>query len=138
MVKRVLLKIRWLVLGENYTREENTPYRNLHLLVKRAENRMKLKPKCPFCGSVMRFRRSHVVKAVPYRDDQVWKCTVCFHTSHFGLPISRETYVEEVKLRHGEYLLTPTYRRDERVRKEVLKRLRELGYFEFDIMAGEI
>lgn len=106
------------------------PYEKIELLVNRCVERMKLKPLCPFCGSEMKFRFSVIVGEYPIRDDQTWKCKNCFHTAHFGVPLTRKEFDEEFKLRKGTYLLKPDWRPDER-RKEIVDRLRALGYLGF-------
>jgi len=130
-IKRLLEKIR-LTLISNYSRESGAPYAKLDFLIERCINRMKVKPKCPYCGTVIMFRRSVITKDVPIRDDQTWKCSNCFHTAHFGVPITKQEYEEEFRLRNGRYLLTPTYRQDEKHRQDVLERLKQLGYLEFE------
>jgi len=129
-LKNLLDKIRLVILGIE-AKEMRTPYKHLDMLIQRAEERMKIKPICPYCGAKMKFRFSHIVGKFPIRDDQTWKCPRCFHTAHFGIPMTRKEYEEEFKLRRGEYLLKPDYREDEKYRKDVLKRLKELGYLEF-------
>lgn len=103
---------------------------SVHVLIKRAENRMVLKytPNCPFCTHEMMFRFSHIVPIIPIRDDQVWKCPCCYHTTHFGIPMTKEAYQEEFNLRRGQYLMNPTARLSERKDQEVIERLRALGY----------
>lgn len=132
---RFLRRIKLLLyrlLVDPSVRELGRPYRvSLDLLIVRAEERMVITPKCPFCGKTMLLRRSTIVKAVPIRDDQGYKCRRCKHTAHFGIPITRELYDEEYRLRGGRQLLVPTYRKDERSNKAVLQRLYELGYVDW-------
>lgn len=102
---------------------------------------MQIKPKCPHCGHLMEFRHSEVhgggiarevSKGCPIRDDQIWKCLNCFHTAHFGIPLTKKQASEELALRGGSpFLLRPSERQDEVGRKEVMKRLKELGYIDF-------
>lgn len=107
-----------------------TPYTNLSLLIKRCIKRMKITPLCQFCDLPMMFRYS-TISWPPLRDDQVWKCIKCFHTVHFGIPLTKKEYVREFALRGGRHLIRPSYRSDERNKKEVLERLRALGYMAF-------
>jgi len=103
---------------------------NLHALIEKAKRRMKLTPKCPYCLNVMSFRDSRIWKGFPYRDDQSYKCTFCFHTCTFGLPITKKEYEMELKLRGSPYLLRPDFNPSERNNKETIERLRALGYLE--------
>lgn len=121
--------------------ESSQGYEDLASLIQRAEKRMRIKPKCSYCGTVMWFRHSAISgggfggtpRGSPIRDDQGWKCPECFHTAHFGIPLTREEGLQEVRLRRGVYLTRPTFRRDEGYRRDVRKRLRELGYLDFDL-----
>jgi len=79
----------------------------------------------------MIFKRSAIVKDVPIRDDQTWKCPNCFHTTHFRVPITEKEYNEEYKLRKGRYLSTPSFREDEKYRADIIKKLKQLGYLGF-------
>lgn len=67
----------------------------------------------------------------PIRDDQMWKCPVCFAGQGFGVPITREEAMEEIRLRGSRYLARPTIRTDEAMREDVKQRLRKLGYLDF-------
>ena len=100
-------------------------------------------PFCPQCyvqacrygkkdhNTIMNFRRSKISLAVPVRDDMFFKCPSCFHTVHFGIPLSREEAEKEIELRgNNPWILSPTYRFDERDKKEILERLERLGYIE--------
>lgn len=104
----------------------------LEELIAKCEARMKVKPKCPQCESLMYFRHSSIVyKVFPIRDDTTYKCIKCFHTIHFGNPMTREDALEEVRLRGGsKYLSRPTMRNDERDNEIIKDRLRKLGYIE--------
>jgi len=125
---------------KSYSESKITPYSDLDYLIQRAKERMRIKPVCPFCSNEILFRHSTIAggnliprtpKGSPIRDDQYWKCPNCFHTSHFGLPMSRRDALIEMKLRGGSDLLYPTCRSDEREREDVKKRLRALGYLDF-------
>lgn len=132
-IKTLLEKIRLLVLGKVIIKEQGASYQDLRMLIERSISRMKIQPNCPYCGSEMMFRNSSIVgTAGPIRDDIGMKCPNCFHTAHFGVPISRQEYEEEIKLRGGQWLLRPTYRLDERSRTDVKERLKALGYLDFD------
>ena len=111
---------------------KGTPYLlSLEELIARAESRMKLIPSCPYCQNEMKFRHSVIVVDVfPIRDDVGYKCIKCFHTAHFGNPMTREDALEEIRLRGSKYLTRPTYRTDERDLEIVKERLRKLGYIE--------
>lgn len=115
---------------DSMIKEEGKSYSNLDYLIRRCENRMRIQPQCAYCKESMMFRRSIIVNSVPVRDDQLWKCPRCFHTTGFGLPISKREYDEEYKLRGGVYLMTPTFRKGEQVDSRVLERLRALGYID--------
>ncbi len=113
------------------TREIGRRYKaHLETLLHLAEERMLFQPICPFCNTRMMLRRSVLVNAVPMRDDQDWKCPRCKYVAHFGTPLTRKEYKEELDLRGGRMLMTPTYRQDERNNPEVLKRLKRLGYID--------
>lgn len=135
----VLKRIRYYALGVHP--ETAGKYEDLSLLLRRARNRMKIKPVCPFCPTEMRLRGSiirgggydNTPSGSPIRDDQNWKCTNCFHTAIFGLPLTREQARQEVKLRGGSVVLCwPHVRLSESHRKDVRERLRALGYLDFD------
>jgi len=80
----------------------------------------------------MMFRFSNLSRfGWPLREDQCWKCPHCFYTATFGIPLTREEWHDEFKLRKGHILLRPDLREDERCRKKVLERLRNLGYLDF-------
>lgn len=88
-------------------------------------------PKCPYCDSLMMFRHSTVVVDIgPVRDDMGFKCPRCFHTAHFGIPITRAEALEEIDLRGGPTLTRPSIRPDEDGLDIVKVRLRRLGYIE--------
>ena len=101
-------------------------------LIKLSESRMKVKPTCTQCGTEMTFRHSDlVVHVTPVRDDVMYKCTNCFHTIHFGNPLTREEALEEIRLRgNSRFLSRPTKRPDERDLEVIQERLRKLGYIE--------
>lgn len=89
------------------------------------------KPVCPHCGNPMEFRHSKIVVEVfPVRNDIGYKCTNCYHTCHFGIPMTQEDALKEIDLRGSPYLTRPTYRSDERDMEIVKERLRKLGYIE--------
>jgi len=133
MSVKYLKKIRQILASRSH------PYRtSLNALIKRCENRMKISPKCPFCGGPMVFRRSIIsgagfgsYKGTPIRDDQAWKCTGCFHVSGFGVPISKCEAEKDVYLRGGRMLCISDYRVDEAKRTDIRRRLEQLGYFDF-------
>lgn len=131
-VKQFLNKLRWLILGDITAKETGRPYKNLASLIERSMSRLKINARCPYCGTEMMFRTSHLVGPgnQPARDDIGLKCPYCFHTAHFGVPITKKEYEEELRLRGGAYLLHPAYRLDERRREDVKRRLRALGYLE--------
>ena len=114
---------------------------SLNVLIDRATKRMKIIPVCHHDGTTMMFRRSSIdgggiggsSKGTPIRDDQTWKCPTCYHTEHFGIPMTRQEALEEIKLRKGRFILFPTLRQDERDRQDIKERLRRLGYIDFDI-----
>jgi len=105
-------------------------YEHLELLIDRAVQRMKVMPQCPYCENTMFFRDSRIWAGFPYRDDQSYKCTFCFHTCHFGIPITKKEFETELKLRGSPYLLRPDFNPSERTNKETIKRLKALGYLE--------
>lgn len=125
------------ILGYTWFEEEGRkPHGRLDVLIQRCEDRKRQYhglPKCPYCGTQMMFRHSALAggSGAPIRDDQGWKCVACFHTAHFGIPLTRDEYEDEYQLRGGRFLTRPTYRLDERGRDEVMKRLRALGYLDF-------
>jgi hypothetical protein len=111
-----------LPLDELITRAERTFKRVSHLSGL---------PKCPYCDSLMMFRHSSIVVfAGPVRDDMGFKCPWCYHTAHFGIPITREEALEEMDLRGGPTLTRPSIRPDEDGLEIVEERLRRLGYIE--------
>jgi len=59
-ISRILNKIRWVTLGIN-AQERGSKYENLDFLISRAKARMRINPKCPYCGHDMMFRRSAIV-----------------------------------------------------------------------------
>jgi hypothetical protein len=96
-------------------------------LIARSEKRMRIKPVCPHCNTEMKFRASQVVEGNVSRDDIAYKCPNCFHTAHFGIPITGEEVRNEIDLRGSHQLLRPTaFKLDED--EEIKKRLRDLGY----------
>lgn len=110
-----------------------TPYKlPLEELIARTVDRCIVKkPTCPHCNTLMSFRHSVIVVDVfPIRDDIAFKCTHCFHTCHFGIPMTREAALEEIRLRGSPFLTRPTIRSDERDMEIVKERLRRLGYIE--------
>lgn len=142
MIRKILRRIQIFVLGFQPSLGYQIP---LPELIRRAEARNKDRrmgpypPICPHCKGSMMLRGSVIAgggfagapRGSPIRDDQQWKCPKCFHTCHFGIPISREEAEEEVRLRGGTIISRPTFRRDEGARKEVRERLRALGYIDF-------
>jgi len=74
-------------------------------------------PRCPFCGTLMRFRRDHPHKTTEngvtiWAVDVLMKCPKCYFVATFGIPLSQEEY----------------QRRQETV-QETKRRLETLGYF---------
>ena len=113
--------------------QKRIPYddRNIELIYSRSMDRVKKIPVyCPFCNSEMKFRHSNIYFP-PYRDDITFKCPKCFHTAHFGIPITKKVYESEYKLRQGNYFMRPTYNRAERSKEIIKERLKDLGYLEF-------
>lgn len=79
----------------------------------------------------MAFRHSKIVVGLgPVRDDMGFKCTWCFHTAHFGIPITEAEAREAIELRGGPVLTRPSERPDEDGDEMVKERLRRLGYIE--------
>lgn len=139
LVARYVKIVTWFKERQN----EGTGYViPLKDLIIRAENRFKFatnydQPYCPQCMAQdetrvpMMFRHSKIVVGVPNRDDQGWKCPVCYTTVHHGIPITREAALDEIKLRgNAAYLMRPSFRPDERDNEIVKERLRRLGYIE--------
>lgn len=134
--------LRHLVFGEKGFSEKSSAYseREFGRLIARAEarfiNKTGLKgfPLCWHCGGKMMFRHSNLAggSGSPLREDQGWKCPTCFSFAGFGIPLTQKEYAEELKLRKGVYLSRPTFRRDERNRRDVKERLRALGYLAFE------
>lgn len=127
--------MRWAV--RKVKESETSPYQlPLSELIFRAENRQKLatgkmRTLCPFCETRMMFRHSKIVTTVgPVRDDQAWKCNRCFHTAHFGIPMTRELALAEIEVRGNPTLMRPSERPDEDGDEMVKERLRRLGYIE--------
>ncbi|MHC4573384.1 MAG: hypothetical protein ACYS76_04520 [Planctomycetota bacterium] len=88
-------------------------------------------PKCPYSGHVMALRHSKIVVGLgPVRDDMGFKCVWCYHTAHFGIPITRAEALEAIDLRGGPTLTRPSERPDEDGDEAVKERLRKLGYVE--------
>jgi len=104
----------------------------------RKEERLKAKhgglPVCPYCKSKMLFRHSRLSggSGAPLRDDQGWKCPVCKHTAHFGVPVTRKEFDGLRWERGGVFLSRPSFSLSEREDSEVKERLKKLGYLEFD------
>ncbi len=136
LVRKILVWGRDKMRGTQYS-EYSVP---LEELIHRAEARFirfnGAFPLCPMdhakgADYMMDFRHSEVVVGRgPVRDDQTWKCTFCFHTAHFGLPITREEALEDMDLRGGPTLMRPSRRPDEDGLDVVTERLRRLGYVE--------
>ena len=136
LVRRLFLYARDSIRGLQYS-EYKVPLLDL---IQRAEVRFERvtkgviefrRPVCPYCDRRMMFRHSEIVVGRgPVRDDQVWKCTRCYHTAHFGLPITRGEALEEIDLRGGPTLMRPSRRSDEDGLEVVTERLRRLGYIE--------
>ena len=136
LVRRGLVWGRDRMRGTQYS-EYKVP---LHTLIHRAEMRFVrfngTYPLCPMDFAkgtevAMDFRHSEVVVGRgPVRADQTWKCTNCFHTAHFGLPITESEALEEIDLRGGPTLMRPSRRPDEDGLDVVTERLRRLGYVE--------
>ena len=117
-------------------------YDNLNLLIIRAKNRMKHDTLyCPFCNHELQFRMSKLQGGgmgqspvgSPIHDDQLWKCPNCFYAARFGIPMTKEEAINELKVRKGIYLCVPLLRKDETTRQDIRKRLKALGYIDFDI-----
>ena len=135
ILKSGLRLMRWAV--RKFKESETRPYTlPLSTLIFRAENRHRLAlgiafTKCPYCGSHMMFRHSKIVTTIgPVRDDQAWKCTRCYHTAHFGIPMTRELALAEIEVRGNPTLMRPSERPDEDGLDIVNERLRRLGYIE--------
>lgn len=125
--------VRWGI--RKMKESEVRPYRiSLKVLIRLCEIRKKDRegvPICPYCDTEMMFRHSKIVTTVgPVRDDQVWKCTSCYHTAHFGIPMTRVKALDEIQLRGSPTLMRPSERPDEDGLKVVTERLRRLGYIE--------
>lgn len=133
IIKKIILRVF------NYNLIEYKPYNApLDILIKRSLSRMIVKPICPFCNRFMKFRFSRISGGginlpigSPIRDDIGFKCIHCFHTCHFGIPITRKLALEEIKLRNGNFINRPSKRTDETYKKEVRERLKALGYIDF-------
>jgi hypothetical protein len=127
--------VRWVI--RKFKESESSSYKlTLKELIDRAETRFfdatgMRAPLCPYTGDEMMFRHSKVVTTVgPVRDDQGWKCTSCFHTAHFGIPMYRDKAEREIHFRGGQTLMRPSDRPDEDGDAIVRERLRRLGYLE--------
>jgi hypothetical protein len=135
ILKSGLRLMRWAV--RKVKESETRPYQiELSELILRARKRWKNAtamryPECPYCEAPMLFRHSKIVITVgPVRDDQGWKCLSCFHTAHFGIPMTREDALTEIDLRGSPTLMRPSERPDEDGLDVVTERLRRLGYIE--------
>ncbi len=129
--------VRWVIrlAKKSESSERQLPLNTLIQLAElrwtEANDSEMIKPSCPYCQNPMMFRHSKLVVDVgPVRDDQGWKCTHCFHTAHFGIPMTREAAVDEINLRGGQTLMRPSDRPDEDGDEMVKARLRRLGYIE--------
>ena len=127
--------VRWIIRKAKAS--ETRPYQiELAELILRAEKRFRERamrdlPRCPYCGFLMMFRHSKIVTTVgPVRDYQAWKCRVCFHTAHFGIPMTLDEALAEIELRGSPTLMRPSERPDEDGLDVVTERLRRLGYIE--------
>lgn len=128
--------VRWII--RKVKASEVRPYLlPLKTLIQETELRfmegtgMKTLPRCPFCEKLMMFRHSKIVTSVgPVRDDMVFKCVSCFHTAHFGIPMTREDALTSINVRGGPTLMRPSERPDEDGLDVVTERLRRLGYLE--------
>lgn len=90
--------------------------------------RMKVKPKCPFCGQEMVFRHSMVTPA-PLTDSIFWKCLNCCYLAGFCVPISHEDYEYDLALRNGQPNYSPYWQ--DGIYPDVNKeQLYALGYLE--------
>jgi len=112
------------------------PYADSTTLIERAIERhmekAKITPFCPFCRSQMKFRFSNLSRyGWPLREDQCWKCPYCYFTATFGIPLTRQEWQTEYNLRKGHILMRPDLREDEKHKKEVIARLKALGYLDF-------
>ena len=135
ILKSGLSLMRWAV--RKVKESESRPYQlPLSELIFRAVNRHRLATGrsftvCPYCEKHMMFRHSKIVTTVgPVRDDQAWKCPRCFHTAHFGIPMTRELALAEIEARGNPTLMRPSERPDEDGDEIVKERLRRLGYIE--------
>lgn len=135
ILKSGLSLMRWAVrkVKESETRPYQLP---LSELIFRAENRHALATgrsftPCPYCEKHMMFRHSKIVTTVgPVRDDQAWKCPLCYHTAHFGIPMTLFLALAEIEVRGNPTLMRPSERPDEDGDEIVKERLRRLGYIE--------
>ena len=139
LVRKILKSgLRLMRLAVRKVKEsEMRPYQlPLSKLIWRCENRHHLstgrsETLCPYCESAMMFRHSKIVTTIgPVRDDQAWKCPQCFHTAHFGIPLTREVALKEIEVRGNPTLMRPSERPDEDGDAIVTERLRRLGYIE--------
>ena len=142
-MRRLFKKLKRII--EKNLRSETIPYADLDRLIRRAEERYQrisrgvFPPICSHCDHAMELRHSNIAGGgfsgcpvgSPIRDDQGYKCTNCYHTCHFGLPISKREAQQEIRLRGGTKISRPSQRRDEAGREDIKKRLKELGYFDF-------
>jgi len=87
-------------------------------------------PSCPICAEKLMFRSSNLSRdaTFSFREDQCWKCPKCFITLNFGVPMTKEEWRKALARRGGYLLMRPDIRESERGQKEVLERLRALGY----------
>jgi len=134
-----LIKFLTRILFPSYV--EYVPYRiPLEELIQRSIDRMIVKdPRCPHCDGYMMFRHSTIKgggiglkDGTPIRDDITFKCVRCFNLNHFGIPITKSVALKDLWLRNGNTIMRPTVRHDETKKIEVLKRLKALGYIEFE------
>jgi hypothetical protein len=134
--------LRRVFFNERGFSEYNRGKRKLSLfeLVSNAEARKGVVPLCPYCMVTenrrveMMFRHSTLAggDGAPLREDQTWKCPCCRNTQNFGLPLTSEEFHVLKMNRGGKYLMRPTFRKDERDKEAVKKRLRDLGYLSFE------
>jgi hypothetical protein len=130
----------WIYKKSTEQRFDNSKRKiSLKELIFRAESRLKLISEsvyCPMCfldtgeRVPMMFRTSHVVDGSPCRDDQAYKCRKCFHTVHFGIPITRELVLEEIDLRGSHQILQPSAFKLPKTDPEIEERLKALGYLD--------
>jgi len=109
------------------------PKVSVDILIQRCIDLMRVDPVCPYCDTPMQFRESNLAGRNPVRNDIAYKCPNCFHTAHFGIPITSKQFAKELDLRQGVYLMTHdvpfgVFSREDR--KKILERLEALGYLE--------